>query len=769
MLEKETGCALVEWLQAYGELDESNCLRFQSLEGLEVIVNTPTTLADAGDGGSPFEAAAAATTALTNHARGAPVRPQARFDAFRRELGREPYATPWYVSYAVDFVTGFGASASDFNSHPAACVLATSSDDANPIGTLVELAITQPPPQVFVDKQMDAQLATFYLLLHRAENGAGETERRRRADTVLSALRTTYGAKNAAMLVIKPYEASASATSNTLSGTAAAGEARKTSDDGSADAMRKRRTRTKKDETAATTRRAPRTLADAVSGDDVKQLRALLGEVLQTGVVPSARATAALLSESVATRRSKFTRMSAWFGGGSKKPKPVTATGSAAAAAMLARPLEVQMRRLADALFVLRDWENALANYRNAASEFKGEKAHEQYASAQEMYGVTLLCEAAASSDRNAPRNALGSVASHLINAANGYERAGTRALAQRVALILQLVLREQGNHAAAADVCIRAVEFGVAPPSDDDRSASAMTPREHGARDSFSRENTPTPPPLSTATTVSAPAGATALTAAAAAAAIVPSATATAGGVVVTQADELFEAIMQEQTALSFVYRRPASSFRRCMFRLVLAGSCYANAGQVRLRDVCWRGVSVVSQRVHALRCFATAFAAYDALGWRLITEQLTAVLVRQLRFACHHLLCVFCAVTDVITRYAYAGQLDRALKFALTLLQSHGASPAAVQAAQLREFLYLHQVRDSAACAMCMPTCADRLCMARPTRRLPRVLSLRSTRRKKRRTVSTLLVASVPTSTTITAMSPTLLPMTPTRVLPL
>lgn len=119
---------------------------------------------------------------------------------------------------------------------------------------------------------------------------------------------------------------------------------------------------------------------------------------------------------------------------------------------------------------------------------------------------------------------------------------------------------------------------------------------------------------------------------------------------------DELFQATMQEQAALACLYNTPHALFRRCLFRLVVAGTCYSNAGQ----------------RAHAVRCFAFAHAAYEASGWKLINDELVAALVRH---------------------YALAGRLERALHFALALLQAHGAAPAWQQASHLREFLQLHK----------------------------------------------------------------------------
>ena len=100
--------------------------------------------------------------------------------------------------------------------------------------------------------------------------------------------------------------------------------------------------------------------------------------------------------------------------------------------------------------FLLRDWDGAQTNYRAAASDFKNDKAHEPYAAAQEMLAVSMLLEAILSNDREKARGALSTVCAHLSNAIAGYERANARPYALRVAMLLQLALRESANHSAA-------------------------------------------------------------------------------------------------------------------------------------------------------------------------------------------------------------------------------------------------------------------------------------------------------------------------------
>jgi tetratricopeptide (TPR) repeat protein len=327
---------------------------------------------------------------------------------------------------------------------------------------------------------------------------------------------------------------------------------------------------------------AARTLAEALNGEGMVTLRTFLAAMYENGVVAQYRKQLGPLAEHVAQKRSKISSIRAFLSGNKNKPKP----GAADPANLLNRSLEEQTRRLADTHFLLRDWDNAQQQYKAAAGDFKNEKLHEAYASAQEMAAATMLAEAPRTVAAVDKRQMLNVVA-HLNNAFNSYERAGAVHLAQRASIVLQLLLRAVGEHLQAADACLRAID--------------------------------------------------------------------------IDGTDDLYAAMMYEQSAIAYLHTKPKALFRRCTFRLVNAGACFDGA----------------HQRAHALRCYATAFAAYKTFGWPIINEQLHSLLVRH---------------------YAMQGQLDNALHFALALLESHATTPPAVQASHLREYLYLHQAVHAA-----------------------------------------------------------------------
>jgi hypothetical protein len=83
------------------------------------------------------------------------------------------------------------------------------------------------------------------------------------------------------------------------------------------------------------------------------------------------------------------TQMRSWLGGkkGPETAPPAPSASSAAAASggaprYTANTIEAQLRQLADYAFMLRDSGTALANYRLAGGEFKGDKAWRHYAGA---------------------------------------------------------------------------------------------------------------------------------------------------------------------------------------------------------------------------------------------------------------------------------------------------------------------------------------------------------------------------------------------------
>jgi hypothetical protein len=599
-----------------GSGDELRTLRFNSLQTL-LRASHPTSL-DRATAAAPAPRA----SVLASDA-----------DGMKSIVGIESAATPWFRAYSRDLLALTAASQHDYLTQPTVvrgekkyiliffnlnfflnfflkAILACATEEKDCLSALGALYSAASPPAALTQLNADTHLALFYVLLHRVPASATPEQRavaRAKADSLLSECQRTFGTKAVILLDIAVDDVTVAtsgsavddddravrrsstkrdrstlrhgASSSSIPAAVAAATATAGAGAAAAGAAGLPVARRPKANSGASTpvSSAPRTLADVLNGEGLVALRSFLSEVYEKGVLVQYRKQLAPLAEHVAQKRSKISTLRGWLSGNKNKPKK----DGIEASNILNRSLEEQTRRLADIHFVLREHDNAQQQYKAAAGDFKNEKLHEAYASAQEMIAATMLAEAPRSVAAIDRRQVV-TVVSHLNNAFNSYERAGAVHLAQRVSVLLQLVLRVVGEHLQAADACLRATEF----------------------------EGT----------------------------------------------DDLYAAMMYEQSAMCYLYCKPKALFRRCTFRLVNAGACFDGA----------------HQRMHALRCYATAFAAYKAFGWPIINEQLHSLLVRH---------------------YAMQGQLDNALHFALALLQSHATTPPAVQASHLREYLYLHQ----------------------------------------------------------------------------
>jgi hypothetical protein len=74
----------------------------------------------------------------------------------------------------------------------------------DPVKTLSEMYNLQQPPPIFTELEMETQLAVYYLLVHHESgNDANQADETRRAAALLAELKTTFGAKACAMLVVR--------------------------------------------------------------------------------------------------------------------------------------------------------------------------------------------------------------------------------------------------------------------------------------------------------------------------------------------------------------------------------------------------------------------------------------------------------------------------------------------------------------------------------------------------------------------------------------
>jgi hypothetical protein len=111
---------------------------------------------------------------------------------------------------------------------------------------------------------------------------------------------------------------------------------------------------------------------------------------LQTRVV-------ALSSTVKAARAGLQNKLRSWLGGRSTHHSHAPSASASASAKegsvrYVCGSIEAQTRMLADCAFLLGDYATALTAYRQAATEFKGDKAWWHYAAALEMTAICLHC-----------------------------------------------------------------------------------------------------------------------------------------------------------------------------------------------------------------------------------------------------------------------------------------------------------------------------------------------------------------------------------------
>ena len=72
-----------------------------------------------------------------------------------------------------------------------------------------------------------------------------------------------------------------------------------------------------------------------------------------------------------------------WFGGGGKASTPGPANLNGQQPNYAALPVEAQMRRLGDLMFMLGDYENAFSTYHNLRKDLSSDRAWKHYAGVQ--------------------------------------------------------------------------------------------------------------------------------------------------------------------------------------------------------------------------------------------------------------------------------------------------------------------------------------------------------------------------------------------------
>lgn len=189
-----------------------------------------------------------------------------------------------------------------------------------------------------------------------------------------------------------------------------------------------------------------------LSNEDRTSFQMFVRDFISKFVIPHIEQKVQSLDEIVASNRkglfgSRFKNLFRGFGGGQKaKPAEVPEISSYGAKIYpLSHPV-AQMRQLADFVFFLRDYDNAIVNYKNCLTDFRNDKSTKHWAGCLEMISI---CNTLLDIQRKESENELEKVLSSYFGE-NHFR------FATRVTFILVTMKKSRNRYLEAAAVCTR-------------------------------------------------------------------------------------------------------------------------------------------------------------------------------------------------------------------------------------------------------------------------------------------------------------------------
>ncbi|EGC33425.1 hypothetical protein DICPUDRAFT_36746 [Dictyostelium purpureum] len=238
--------------------------------------------------------------------------------------------TPWFEKYRYQFIKSLHNLDLETFTHPIAIILATSSEDSNPIGLLVKMFDSAKPPPIFQQLGIEAaNIPKIYMLVH-PDNSHAESEKR------LGEMKQTFGSSQSYLL----------------------------------------RVNTKEDHCG---------LGYDHSTAHLNPLAPIINDILSKHIPVYFEKAIGELNENIATnKKSFFSKVKAFRFGGKKTNESESDSNSPNNSSTV----EQSLRKVGDLYFLLQDYENALSNYKTLAKEFNSDKSPNFYASANEMIGL---------------------------------------------------------------------------------------------------------------------------------------------------------------------------------------------------------------------------------------------------------------------------------------------------------------------------------------------------------------------------------------------
>eukprot|EP01117_Protostelium_nocturnum_P005453 TRINITY_DN1976_c0_g1_i3.p1 TRINITY_DN1976_c0_g1~~TRINITY_DN1976_c0_g1_i3.p1 ORF type:complete len:1121 (-),score=430.32 TRINITY_DN1976_c0_g1_i3:762-4124(-) len=317
-------------------------------------------------------------------------------------LGGDP--TPWFTHFRWHYLRSLGITETEFFEHPVATLLITSSSLSNPNESFLSLFNEKNPPTLFSQStMMDSNIPKFYLLLDEV-NSPSPTNYIKKFDDMKGIFE-----KNKCHLLRINSLTEANAQNNYL------------------------------------------------SAEDLQRTESFVKDLIFRGILPSMERTVLTLNEFVVNTRSRGIggQIRGFFGFGSKKKttgptfaesKPEVAPSPASSGennpTYLLNSVESSQKRLADYLFMLQDYNEALNIYKNSSKDFLNDKSWKWVASSFEMIGLATFLLDPMRKDTE----------SNFENAYVNYYKDNLFRFAVRTAFFCAEILKSKGQHAVAGN-----------------------------------------------------------------------------------------------------------------------------------------------------------------------------------------------------------------------------------------------------------------------------------------------------------------------------
>ncbi|KAL1917610.1 uncharacterized protein VTP21DRAFT_4003 [Calcarisporiella thermophila] len=346
--------------------------------------------------------------------------------------------TPWYKEYKRLFANFGGISEHETFDHPVACIIAISSNNPEPMETLLQLYNITTPAPIFEKGFIDPNLLKYYVLIHDGHSTSLDD-----SQALFEKMKRTFGLHchllklNSVPVdqssndfhsgsrgpdVWDKYMSERETLDMHLAQYASISDSRPNSISSPRASISTLNLTNVLDEIDETSQALPeekqaerefREHGQYISQEDFEGVKAMIREMVVQSIIPFMERNIQHWNDQIASSRRGFTgrlfgASRRLFGSGSKSPVPFQQSFQSSFGSTPSSPSlsaqdsnnnqiyphsspEAQLRKLADFAFMLRDYRLAHSVYEAVKRDFQADKAWKYHAGTQEMMGICLL------------------------------------------------------------------------------------------------------------------------------------------------------------------------------------------------------------------------------------------------------------------------------------------------------------------------------------------------------------------------------------------